>query len=162
MDHVDKIIEQWHRERSDLNVTSMATIGRVKRLHAIFSRAMEKNFNAFGLHSASFDVLATLRRSGKPYALSPGDLINASMVTSGTMTNRLDQLEKAQLITRTPSQSDRRSMQITLSNQGLELIDQVLDQHVKTQDALTDCLSEEDQRVLNTIMRKMLEHFEDR
>jgi len=160
MDHVDKIIKQWQAERSDLNVAAMATVGRVKRLGTIFSREMEKTFSRFGLHMASFDVLATLRRSGSPYALSPGDLMASTMVTSGTMTNRIDQLEKARLITRTQNQMDKRSVLIALTDEGFELIEKVIGEHVKTQTELTESLSAQEKAVLDKILKKMLQSFE--
>ncbi|MGH1542985.1 MAG: MarR family winged helix-turn-helix transcriptional regulator [Arenicella sp.] len=161
MDHVDTVIEQWNKERGDLNVAAMATIGRVMRLSIIFGREMEKTFNRFNLHMASFDVLATLRRSGTPYALSPGDLIASTMVTSGTMTNRIDQLEKAELITRTKSETDKRSVLIALTDAGFELIDKVIEEHVKTQQQLTANLSDQERGGLDAILRKMTHHFEN-
>lgn len=160
MDHVDKIVEQWHREREDLDVIPMATIGRITRLAVILMREMDKTFQQFNLHVASFDVLATLLRSGKPYTLSPGELMASTMVTSGTMTNRLDQLEKAGLITRTPNPEDRRSMQITLSKSGYQLISQAIEAHVATQHRLTEALSNKEHVQLNTILRKLTTQFE--
>lgn len=100
MDQVDKILSQWHRERPDLDVAPMGTLGRIKQLNQHLMRGMEKTWAAYGLNGASFDVLATLRRSGPPYALSPGELMESTMVTSGTMTNRIDQLQKTGLINR--------------------------------------------------------------
>ena len=93
MDHVDFITQQWGQERPDLDVTAMGIIGRVARLYLAYQREMHKTFAEFGLNAAKFDVLATLRRSGAPYTLSPGDLLKATMVASGTMTNRIDRLE---------------------------------------------------------------------
>ena len=92
MDHVERIIEQWNRERPDLDVAPMALIGRLGRLARAWSREMEATFARHGLNAASFDLLATLRRAGPPHALSPGALIEATMVTSGTITNRIDRL----------------------------------------------------------------------
>ena len=100
MDKVDKIIKQWNKECPDLDVTSMALIGRFKKITQHLSLEMTKTFTENGLNAANFDVLATLRRSGPPYALSPNDLISSTMVTSGTTTNRIDQLTKAGLVER--------------------------------------------------------------
>ncbi len=161
MDHVDKVIQQWNKERAGLDVTPMAAVGRVKRLAIFFGSEMEKTFKQFGLQTASFDVLATLRRSGPPYALSPGDLMASTMVTSGTMTHRIDQLVKAQLVTRTQSQQDKRSMLIALTPKGFELIDNAVTQHVETQRRLTQMLSQKEQQQLNALLRKITEHFED-
>jgi len=156
MDHVDKIIKQWHQERPDLDVEAMEVIGRIKQLSQYLSREMEKTFAAHGLNSASFDVLATLRRSGEPYGLSPGDLMASTMVTSGTMTNRVDQLVKARLVERTPNPQDARSFIISLTKEGLALIDRALNDHVKTQDQLTAILSKEDKKSLNFLLKKFL------
>lgn len=160
MDHVDTVIQQWLKERGDLDVTPMATIGRISRLSALFRREMEATLQQFDLHIASFDVLATLLRSGAPYTLSPGELIASSMVTSGTMTNRLDQLEKAALINRVANDQDRRSRQISLSDAGYQLISRAIEAHVATQHRLTDTLSAQEQASLNTLLRKLSEQLE--
>ena len=118
MDNVDKIIEQWNLARPDLDVSSMSLVGRFKRITQHLSLEMAKTFTEHGLNPASFDVLATLRRSGKPYALSPNDLIASMMVTSGTMTNRIDQLCKVGLVERIQNPDDGRSFIISLTKKG--------------------------------------------
>jgi DNA-binding MarR family transcriptional regulator len=160
VDHVDAILEQWRKERSDLDVTPMATTGRINRLSGLFVREMEKTWKQYGLHHAAFDVLATLRRAGPPYALSPGELLAATMVTSGTMTNRIDQLEKAGLVVRAPSAEDKRSFQVRLSAKGRALIDQAVEDHVQTLHRLTGTISKKELAVLNGLLRKMLVSFE--
>ncbi|WP_321391982.1 MarR family transcriptional regulator [Emcibacter sp.] len=162
MDHVDKIIEQWKRERPDLDVGPMELIGRVKRISQHLSRGMEKNYAAHGLTASGFDVLATLRRSGKPYALSPGDLMAATMVTSGTMTNRIDQLAKEGLVERIRSEEDKRSFLISLTEKGGALIDKVLQDHVITQQELVAGLSEKERVELNELLKVFLSGFEGR
>lgn len=156
MDHVDKIIKQWHQERADLDVEPMEVIGRIKQASQYFLREMDKTFSIHGLNGASFDVLATIRRSGAPYALSPSDLIASTMVTSGTMTNRIDQLVKAGLVERTQNPQDARGFIISLTNEGHALIDRALNDHVRTQAELTAVLTEEDRQSLNSILRKLL------
>lgn len=136
MDHVDRILAQWHRERPDLDVAPMGVIGRLKRLHDLVGSELCKVYEAHGLNAASFDVLATLRRSGEPYALSPSELINWTMVTSGTMTNRLDRLEAAGLIVRRRNPEDGRGFVIALTERGFALIDQVVTEHVANQHRL--------------------------
>lgn len=160
MDHVDKVIAQWRRERPDIDPSSMGTTGRVKRLASFFLLAMENTWSRFGLHQASFDVLATLRRSGPPFALTPGELIDSTMVTSGTMTNRIDQLEKEGLVAREQSDQDKRSVRIGLTLKGRALIDKALAEHVKTLDRLTGVLSKRERNTLNSLLRKMLLEFE--
>lgn len=160
MDHVDRILAQWRKERPDLEVAPMGLIGRAKRLMSHLSRGMERTWAEYGLNAASFDVLATLRRSGPPYALSPGDLIESTMVTSGTMTNRIDQLEKAGLVERKQSREDRRSFLISLTDKGFRIIDEAVAAHVATQQALVSGLSERDQRQLDTLLKSFLASFE--
>lgn len=138
----------------------MATTGRLKRLAGFFLREMEETWAEFELHQASFDVLATLRRAGSPYALSPSDLIASTMVTSGTMTNRIDQLEKAALVTRVQSEEDKRSFLIRLTPKGRALIDKAMEAHVNTLNRLTHMLSKKEQAALNRLLRKMLLSFE--
>ena len=158
---MDKIIAQWKKERPDLDVGPMELIGRIKRLYQHLSRGMEKNYAAHGLTASGFDVLATLRRSGRPYALSPGDLMAATMVTSGTMTNRIDQLVKEGLVERIRSESDKRSFLISLTKKGGTLIDKVLLAHVATQQELIAGLSEAEREEFNGLLKVFLSGFEE-
>ena len=161
MDKVDKIIEQWGRERPGLDVTSMGLIGRFLKITQHLSLEMAKTFSEHGLNSANFDVLATLRRSGPPYALSPNDLIVSTMVTSGTMTNRIDQLTKAGLVERIQNPNDRRSVVVSLTKKGFTVIDPMLEAHVATQNRLTSGLSQGESKKLNVLLRKFLMSLED-
>ena len=156
MDHVDKIVAQWNKERPDLDVGPMEIIGRFGRIANHLRDGMSRTFVKAGLHSASFDVLATLRRSGAPYALSPGDLLKATMVTSGTMTNRIDQLVKAGLVERIKNKTDARSFVISLTDKGFALIDGILEAHVKTQHELVAGLSPDAQAKLNEILIQLM------
>lgn len=160
MDHVDKIRAQWNRERPDLDVEPMALLGRLARLRTHLAREVEKTLAAHELNSASFDVLATLRRSGAPYRLSPGDLIATTMVSSGTMTNRLDQLEKAGFIERLHNPEDRRGVIIALTPAGLSLVDEAVTSHVENQHRLVGGLTGEERNVLDGLLRKFLANFE--
>ena len=161
MDHVDRILAQWRRERPDLDVAPMGLIGRIKRLSQHLTREMEQTWATHGLNLASFDVLATLRRSGPPYRLSPGDLMATTMVTSGTMTNRIDQLEKAGLVERIPNPEDGRSFLIALSKKGFALIDEAATAHVATQERLVSCLSKKDRKALDALLKAYLADFEE-
>lgn len=156
MDSVDKIIKQWHEERPDLDVSPMELIGRIKRLSNYFSREMDKTFSTYGLNGASFDVLATLRRSGDPCALSPGDLLSSAMVTSGTMTNRIDQLVKSGLVERKKNSSDARRFIVHLTAEGRRLIDKILEEHVKTQKRLLVTVDDRDREKINSLLRDIL------
>jgi DNA-binding MarR family transcriptional regulator len=130
MDAVDAILQQWHRERPDLDVSPMGVIGRLGRCAALLRRELDKLFSSFGLTAWEFDVLATLRRSGEPYRLAPTTLFSTLMVTSGTMTRQLQQLEASGLVSRIANPSDARSMLVQLTSAGLELIDRAVTAHV--------------------------------
>ena len=162
MDHVDRILAQWRKERPDLEVSPMGLIGRIKRLSTHLSREMGETWADHGMNAASFDVLATLRRSGPPFALSPGDLIASTMVTSGTMTNRIDQLEKAGLVERKQSDEDRRSFLISLTGRGFDIIDAAVTAHVKTQERLVSELSVSDRKQLDALLKTFLSSFEEK
>lgn len=153
MDHVDEILAQWRKERPDLDVTPMGLVGRMMRAARHMSREMEQTFAGYGLNGATFDVLATLRRSGAPYALSPGDLMDAMMVTSGTVTNRIDQLEKAGLVKRRRKSEDKRGFEVGLTEKGLDLIERAVSAHVATQTLLVEGLPPEMRRRLDDILR---------
>lgn len=161
MDHVDFVTRQWAQERPDLDVSAMGIIGRVARLYLAYQKGMQRTFADFGLNAAKFDVLATLRRSGAPYALSPGDLLKATMVASGTMTNRIDRLEQDGLVQREVNPEDSRSFLIGLTGKGLALIDAAVEAHVKTQAQLVAGLSEEEQAAFTALLSKATLSAED-
>jgi DNA-binding MarR family transcriptional regulator len=127
-DAVDAILAQWRRERPDLDVRPMATIGRVKRCAALLQRRLDETFAQFGL-----DVLATLRRSGAPYRLAPTALFATLMISSGTMTHRLKGLEAAGLVKRVANEADARSLLVQLTAKGLALIDRAVAAHVQNE-----------------------------
>ncbi|HIC82493.1 MAG TPA: MarR family transcriptional regulator [Kiloniellaceae bacterium] len=161
MDHVDRILAQWRRERPDLDVDPMGLIGRTKRLALFLTRGMEKTWAHYGLNDASFDVLATLRRSGPPFRLSPSALMASTMVTSGTMTNRIDQLDKAGLVERIRNPDDGRSVLIALTDKGFGVIDAAVTAHVRTQAELVAGLSKDERRRLNVLLKTFLTDFEE-
>ncbi|MBP5978946.1 MAG: MarR family transcriptional regulator [Halomonas sp.] len=160
MDHVDRILAQWQQECPDLNVAPMGTLGRIKRLHQSLMRCMEQTWAEYGLNDSSFDVLATLRREGPPYALSPSDLMASTMVTSGTMTHRLQQLEKAELIERVKNPADGRGFLISLSEKGFALIDEAIAAHVETQAQLVTALTDKQLAQLDDLLKQFLKGVE--
>src|SRR5882757_6596312 len=117
-DHVDLILEQWSEQRPDLDASPMAVMGRLKRLNQLIDGALGRNFAAHDLDRASFDVLATLRRSNSEHSLTPAGLMRSSMVTSGAITQRLARLEARGLFSRKPSETDGRGVQVTLTEAG--------------------------------------------
>lgn len=157
MDRADVAIEQWAHERPDLPSLPMAVLGR---LSEVAERVMRDHLNPLfaeaGLQPGEFDVLATLRRSGDPYMLSPTRLYEAAMISSGGMTNRLDRLEGAGLIERRPDPNDRRGKLIALTTPGRRLIDQTITRHVGNEEKLLSVLTIAEQEKLNTLLRKLI------
>lgn len=160
-DRVDHILAQWHRERPDLDVGPMGLLGRLNRLTTHLGREVEAVLLRHGLSSSAFDVLATLRRSGSPHQLSPGDLLAMAMVSSGTMTNRIDQLEKAGLVERIHNPNDRRSVLISLTERGFAIVEEAAGAHVENQHRLVAGLSEEERATLNQLLKRFLRDFEE-
>lgn len=161
LDLVDKILAQWQKERPDLDASPMSILGRSPRLAKYLTREMSKIFTKFDLNPGEFDVLATLRRSGQPYQLSPTDLYNSMMVTSGTMTHRIDGLEKAELVERIADPSDRRGTLIRLTDKGFNLIEQAVEAHVENGHRLLSVLDESELQTLNSLLRKLLVSWEN-
>lgn len=159
-DHVDRILAQWRRERPDLDVEPMGILGRLKRLGTHLGREVEAVLLKYGLSTSSFDVLATLRRSGAPHRLSPGELLEMTMVSSGTMTNRIDQLEKAGFVERIVNPDDRRSVLIALTDKGFATVEEAVGAHVANQQRLTRNLTAEDKAAFDRLLKKFLSDFE--
>jgi DNA-binding MarR family transcriptional regulator len=155
-DHVDHIQAQWRRERPDLDPSPMGVIGRISLSARSLSRGLDATFASFGLNSGEFDVLATLRRSGPPYQLTPTGLFTDLMLSSGAMTNRLDRLERAGLITRAPDPTDRRGTLVGLTPHGLELIDAAIVAHLQTEEGLLAALAPDEREQLAGLLRKLL------
>ncbi|MFY3746474.1 MarR family winged helix-turn-helix transcriptional regulator [Anaeromyxobacter sp. Red801] len=137
---MDRVLEQWARERPDLDASPMGPIGRIKRCAALLEQRLEAGFSRFGLSLWEFDMLATLRRAGAPYRLSPTELFSALMVTSGTMTHRLKRLEGSGLVQRVPNEQDARSTLVQLTRKGLALIDRAVEAHVENERRLLSAL----------------------
>ncbi|MDC9808765.1 MULTISPECIES: MarR family winged helix-turn-helix transcriptional regulator [Rhizobium] len=159
-DHVDRILAQWRRERPDLDVEPMGILGRLKRLGTHLGREVEAVLLKHGLSTSAFDVLATLRRAGTPYRLSPGELLEMTMVSSGTMTNRIDQLEKAGFVERVVNPQDRRSVLIALTDKGFATVEEAVGAHVANQQRLTRNLTVEDKAEFDRLLKKFLSDFE--
>lgn len=157
---MNEIRAQWAKQRPDIDTEPMALIGRVIRLSAHLSAEMTKTFAKHGLNAASFDVLATLLRSGEPHALSPNDLLATMMVTSGTMTNRVDQLEKEGLVARIQNPNDKRSVLVQLTSIGREKIDAAVTEHVDTQKSLIEAFPEEARTTLNELLQNYLSEID--
>ncbi|WP_329173615.1 MarR family winged helix-turn-helix transcriptional regulator [Streptomyces sp. NBC_01477] len=155
-DHVDLVLDQWARRRPDLDVSPMAVIGRLKRLARLLDAELRKVFAEYGLDAASFDVLATLRRSDPPHRLTPAQLMRTSMVTSGAISQRLDRLEAGGLVGRTRSEEDARVVHVALTPAGLDLIERALPAHVANEHRLLEGLPASSRGELASALRALL------
>jgi DNA-binding MarR family transcriptional regulator len=154
-DGVDLILEQWQRERPDLDHSPIGVIGRVSRLARELAARLEPVYREHGLEPGWHDVLATLRRSGPPYRLRPSEFSGALMLTSSGTTKRLDRLEQAGLIERDPDPHDRRGVLITLTPAGIELIDELTAAHMANEARLLGALSDAERDRLADLLRKL-------
>ncbi|MQA87414.1 MAG: MarR family transcriptional regulator [Streptosporangiales bacterium] len=159
-DEVDRLVAAWRAERPDLDVQPLQVLSRVHRLARHLDRARRAAFAEHGLEVWEFDVLSALRRAGAPYELSPGTLLRATLVTSGTMTNRIDRLEHAGLVRRGPDPHDRRGVLVRLTEAGRERVDAALDDLVKRERELLAGLTDEQQRTLAGLLRGLLAPFD--
>jgi DNA-binding MarR family transcriptional regulator len=154
-DGVDLILEQWRRERPELDPSPIGVVGRISRLARELEQRLEPVYRDQGLEPGWYDVLATLRRAGPPYRARPTEFAGALMLTSSGTTKRLDRLEQAGLITRGPDPEDRRATLITLTDAGLKLIDRATDAHLENERQLLGALTDADQRRLADLLRKL-------
>jgi DNA-binding MarR family transcriptional regulator len=155
-DAVDRILDQWRRERPDLDCSPMGIIGRISQLQREVYMAQRATFARHGLDVPSFDVLAALRRAGPPYQLTPTALMRTALVTSGAITQRLDRLEERGLITRERSRDDGRAVVVSLTDEGRQALDAALPDHLDTESKLLDGLSHDDREQLAGLLRRFL------
>jgi len=155
-DGVDRILEQWARERPDLDTEAMGIFGRILRIAKAAGDASAATYARFGITRGDFDVLATLRRAGEPFALSPSALSGSLMLTSGGVTQRVDRLDKAALVSRAPDPSDRRGQIVALTPHGRELIDAAVAAGLQTQQQLLGPLPPATRRELDAGLRQLL------
>jgi DNA-binding MarR family transcriptional regulator len=155
-DEVDDLVAAWQAERPDLDVRPMQVLSRITRLARHLDRERRAAFAAHDLESWEFDVLAALRRQGPPYELSPGALLRATLVTSGTMTNRIDRLEQAGLVRRDPDPQDKRGVLVTLTAAGRSRVDDALADLLHAEQALLASLPVERRGALADLLRVLL------
>ena len=159
-DEVDRIVAAWRRERPDLDVGPLEVLSRVSRLSRHLDRDRAAAFTGHGLEPWEFDVLAALRRSGPPYQLSPGALLAETLVTSGTMTNRIDRLEGRGLVVRLRDPDDGRGVLVRITEPGLALVDTALAALLEREHALLADLSPTDRAALATLLRRLVTPFD--
>jgi DNA-binding MarR family transcriptional regulator len=155
-DEVDELVAAWRDERPDLDVQPLQVLSRVSRLARHLDRARRAAFAGHGLQPWEFDVLAALRRQGLPYELSPGALLHTTLVTSGTMTNRIDRLEQAGLVRRRADPEDKRGVLVTLTAAGQARVDAALDGLLEAEQALLAPLPETSRHTLADLLRTLL------
>ena len=156
LDAVDDIVAQWRVQRPELDPSPMLLFGRLHRLAALLNAELEATFSGFGLGEGEFDVLASLRRAGDPYTLSPGALAAATMVTSGATSKRISRLEARGLVRRTTCDDDGRGRRITLTAEGLSLVDSAVEAHLANERRLLAPLDDAQRATLTALLRHWL------
>jgi len=160
-DEVDRLVEAWRRERPDLDVEPLAVLSRVTRRARHLDRARRQAFAAHGLDAAEFDVLAALRRAGPPYELTPGQLIAQTLVSSGTMTHRIDKLQARGLVRRRPDPRDGRVVRVRLAARGRTRVDAALTELLAGERDLLCGLSDRQRRTLAGLLRTVVAPFDE-
>jgi DNA-binding MarR family transcriptional regulator len=161
-DDVDEIVAAWRRERPDLDVSPLEVLSRVSRLARRLDLARGSAFSEHLLEGWAFDVLSALRRAGEPYELSPGALVQQTLVTSGTMTNRVDRLERSGFVERRPDPGDRRGVLVRLTPAGRDVVDSAMADLIEQEKSLLSELSPTDREQLAGLLRRMLAPLEAR
>jgi DNA-binding MarR family transcriptional regulator len=159
-DEVDRIVEAWARERPDLDVAPLSVLSRVTRLSRHLDLARRQAFARHGLEPWEFDVLSALRRAGAPYRMSPGALLTQTLVTSGTMTNRIDRLASRALVERLPSPDDRRGVLVSLTDEGRTRVDAAMSTLLEVERALLAALPPTDRDRLADLLRALVSPFD--
>jgi DNA-binding MarR family transcriptional regulator len=160
-DEVDRIVEDWSRERPDVDFAPLQVLSRVARLAKHLDRARRKAFAASGLEPWEFDVLAALRRAGTPYQLSPKALLQQTLVSSGTMTNRIDRLVGRRLVERRTDPHDGRGVIVVMTSRGAEAVDAAISELLAGEAELLEGLSKADQERLTVLLRKLSLDFDE-
>jgi len=155
-DEVDQLVEAWHRERADLDLAPVEVFSRITRLARLLDRARRQAFTAHRIEPWEFDVLAALRRAGAPYQLSPGRLLHETLVTSGTMTNRVDRLAGRGLVDRLPDPGDRRGVLVRLTAEGRSTVDAAFEELLAHERDLLAALPADDRATLATLLKVLM------
>lgn len=161
-DLVSTIVEQWRTERPDLDASPIAVIGRLSRVSRFVTDDLVEVYRRFGLSEGEFDIVATLRRSGAPFALAPSALSTATMVTKGAISKRLDALESRGLVARSTAEHDGRGRVVQLTDAGVALVDEAIGAHLDNERRILDVLPREDRAALERILARWAAHYEER
>jgi DNA-binding MarR family transcriptional regulator len=155
-DEVDDLVQAWRRERDDLDLAPVEVFSRISRLARLLDLARRDAFTAHDVEPWEFDVLAALRRTGKPYQLSPGQLLRETMVTSGTMTNRIDRLTERGFVERSPDPNDRRGVLVGLSTAGKKAVDGAFETLLDSERDLLTELSDSERNDLAGLLKRLM------
>jgi DNA-binding MarR family transcriptional regulator len=155
-DAIDRIVHEWNRQRPDLDVSVTHVLQRITRLYLLQSASFAKVFGRFGITFGEWEVLSALFRSGPPYRLRPTQLVRAMVLSSGAMTNRIDNLEDLRLVERLRDTNDRRSIFVALTKRGHRLLDEAVVAHLANEERLVGALSPGERRQLSNLLRKLL------
>ena len=156
MDEVDRIVEQWNRERPDLDVSPTHTLQRITRLSLLQGVSFARVFAPYRISFGEYLVLAAIRRAGPPYRMNPTSLFNSVILSSGAMTNRLDRLEAMGLVERQPDPTDRRGRLVALTDRGRDLVDTAVVDHLDNEQKLLGALDAGEREQLAGLLRKLL------
>ena len=155
-DAIDRIVQQWNRERPNLDVSATHVLQRISRLFMLQSASFATIFDRFGITFGEFEVLAALLRSGPPYQMSPTRLVDAVVLSSGAMTNRIDRVEALGLVERLPDPSDRRGTLVVLTREGRDTVDAAVVAHLANEERLLGALTATERGTLARLLRKLL------
>jgi len=156
-DEVDELVQAWRRERDDLDLGPVEVFSRITRLARLLDLARRDAFTAHAIEPWEFDVLAALRRAGSPYRLSPGQLLRETMVTSGTMTNRIDRLSERGLVEREADPSDRRGVLVGLTSAGKNAVDGAFETLLASERDLLSELSASERKSLAELLKRLMQ-----
>jgi DNA-binding MarR family transcriptional regulator len=156
MDHVDRIVEAWRRERPDVDMTAVGQLARLFRAAHLADTALTEALGKHGLQPGWFDLLAALRRAGSPHELNPKELMRTTMLSSGGMTKRLDRLVEEGLVERRPDPGDRRGTLVGLTARGRATIDAALETHAAGEERVLTALEPVERELLDGLLRKLL------
>ena len=155
-DGVDAIVEQWRRERPDLDTSAKEITGRIVRLSGLFQQAYGAAFAPLGINDGDYGILVALRRAGEPFSLTPTELARQRMMTSGGMTAAIDRVEQKGLATRVPNPADRRGSLVRLTDEGRRVVEAAMERQVETEHELVAALAPEDRERMTTLLRALL------
>jgi len=159
-DLIDSLISEWKNERPELVTSAMEVVGRILKLSKILEKRASKSLSIYNIHYTDLDVLATIRRSGKPYELTPSQLMKSVLITSGAMTALLNRLTKLELIYRSPNLKDGRIKLVGLTSKGVELIDKAIEiRFIEASDSIK-ILNNTENRELSVLLKKLLKSLD--